>query len=311
MKLIQNIVLFVSIMMLVGCLKNEDVNLEATEVFDPTQEKTIIVPTATEIPNVSSPVPSDMFDEPEEDLFSPELAFISSGEFWMGSAPEVGYEICIQSRDGCKLDDFLDEAPVHVVSLADYWIFKYEVTNSDYRMCVESGGCSVPVFTEFFNSDYYSDHPVVHVDWFAASQFCEWAGGRLPTAAEWERAALGDTGWIYPWGNEADCEKANYSGCNFGEVTLPVGSYPAGVSVYGVFDMAGNAAEWVFDWYDVGYYGLSSIENPLGPEVGELREARGGSWKNPAVGIRSANRGGNYPEVYSSGIGFRCVIDGD
>ena len=229
----------------------------------------------------------------------------------MGADPQVGYQVCIESRAGCSLEDFLDEAPKHTVFLKGYWIYTYEVTNEQYRMCVAEKGCTEPAFTEFYNNPSYSDHPVVYVGWQAASQFCQWAGGRLPTEAEWEMAALGSTGWIFPWGDEPDCTKANFSGCTFGEVTLPVGSYPLGASVFGVMDLAGNAAEWVADWYDPEYYAVSPVTNPAGPEDGKLKAARGGSWKNPAVGVRSSNRGANYPEVYSSGVGFRCVVDGE
>ena len=252
-------------------------------------------------------LPTDTI-QPTEEMFQPEMIFIPSGEFEMGAKPEIGFQICLETREGCALEDFEDESPVHSVFLEDYWIFKYEVTNAFYRICVEAGGCAPPAVSEFYNNPYYAEHPAVHVDWFAAAQFCKWAGGRLPTEAEWEKAALGETGWVYPWGDVADCDKANYSGCNFGEVTLPIGSYPAGASVYGVMDMAGNAAEWTADWYDPEFYVLSPEENPLGPDSGELKTARGGSWKNLAVGIRSTNRGGNFPEVFSSGVGFRCVV---
>jgi len=243
--------------------------------------------------------------------FEPDLVWIPAGTFEMGADAQAGYQVCIASRSGCRLEDFLDETPQHMVRLGGYWIYTYEVTNAEYQLCVAAGECSEPVFTEFYHNPVYSEHPVVYLDWYSASRFCQWAGGRLPTEAEWEMAARGSTGWIFPWGDEPDCTRANYSGCNYGEVTMPVGSYPLGASVFGVEDMAGNAAEWVADWYDPEYYAGSAIENPAGPQGGELKTARGGSWKNPAVGVRTTNRSSNYPEVYSSGVGFRCVVDGE
>jgi iron(II)-dependent oxidoreductase len=114
---------------------------------------------------------------------------------------------------------------------------------------------------------------------------------------------------MFPWGEEeADCTLANLSGCSI-EMTAPVGSLPIGASPYGVMDMAGNVSEWVADWYSPRYYFNSPDENPPGPETGEMKVIRGGSWKNPGVGLRSANRGANFPEVFSTGVGFRCVLD--
>lgn len=289
----------------VGCSKSLGNGFDLTTTPNQLSMPTVDIPTATFAIELISPTP---FISPTEEYSQPSLILIPAGEFQMGALPEVGFQICVEIRQGCSLEDFVDEAPVHNIYLDDYWIFKYEVTNAFYLKCVEAGVCDEPIFTEFYYNPLYAEHPVVHVNWFAASQFCEWSGGRLPTEAEWEKAALGDTGWVYPWGDEADCEKANFSGCNFDEVTLPVGSYPDGASVFGVMDMAGNAAEWIFDWYDPEYYSVSPMENPEGPADGELRSARGGSWKNPTVGIRSTNRGGNFPEVFSSGVGFRCVV---
>jgi formylglycine-generating enzyme required for sulfatase activity len=238
------------------------------------------------------------------------LVFVPQGVFEMGAEPERSYEICLQYREGCQLEDFLDEQPVHQVMLDSYWIYDREVTNAMYRVCVEDGVCGLPAFTDFYNNQLYSDHPVVYVSWYAAAAYCEWAGGRLPTEAEWEKAARGTDGRMFPWGELASCEQANLSGCS-PEMTMVVGSLPGGASPYGVLDMAGNAAEWVSDWYEPEYYQNSLEENPHGPMTGELKVIRGGSWKNPGVGLRVTNRGGNYPEVFSTGIGFRCVVIGD
>jgi iron(II)-dependent oxidoreductase len=240
-----------------------------------------------------------------------DLAFIPRGAFEMGADAERSVEICLLYRDGCRAEDFADEEPVHLVELDSFWIYKHEVTNENYRLCVQSGVCGLPAFTDFYNHPDYADHPVVYVSWFAAEAYCEWAGGRLPTEAEWEKAARGNDGRIYPWGEEdVSCQLANLMGCS-GEMTVSVGSYSSGASPYGVRDMAGNVAEWVADWYDPKYYDNSDDENPSGPETGEMKVIRGGSWKNPGVGLRSTNRGGNFPEVFSTGVGFRCVFESD
>lgn len=236
------------------------------------------------------------------------LVFIPEGGFEMGADPERSYEICLQYREGCRLEDFADEQPVHIVFLDAYWIYQEEVSNGLYRACVEIGVCSLPAFTDFYNQAEYADHPVVYVDWYAAASYCEWAGGRLPTEAEWEKAARGTDGRMFPWGEAVSCEQANLSGCAV-TMTMPGGSLPGGASPYGALEMAGNAAEWVADWYAPEYFQVSPESNPEGPPDGELKVIRGGSWKNPGVALRVTNRGGNYPEIFSTGIGFRCVID--
>jgi formylglycine-generating enzyme required for sulfatase activity len=214
----------------------------------------------------------------------------------------------LQYREDCELEDFSDEEPAHVVNISSFWIYETEVSNEMYRLCVDQGGCRLPAFTDFYNDDQYADHPVVYVDWYAAADYCAWANGRLPTEAEWEKAARGDDGLIYPWGVTTDCELANFKGCSV-EMTMPVDSFSNVSSPYRTVNMAGNAAEWTADWYDPEYYSDSSYLNPTGPEYGELKVIRGGSWKNIGLGLRAVNRSANYPEIFSSGIGFRCVID--
>jgi formylglycine-generating enzyme required for sulfatase activity len=240
-----------------------------------------------------------------------ELAFIPAGVFEMGADAARSFEICILYREGCDLGDFADEEPVHSVELDAFWIYRQEVTNANYRQCVLSGDCSLPAFTDFYNDPDYADHPVVYVNWDAAVAYCEWAGGWLPTEAEWEKSARGTDGRMFPWGEEGvDCALANLSGCLI-EMTAPAGSLPSGASPYDVMDMAGNVSEWVADWYSLGYYLDSPSKNPTGPETGEMKVIRGGSWKNPGVGLRSTNRGANFPEVFSTGVGFRCVLESD
>jgi hypothetical protein len=166
--------------------------------------------------------------------------------------------------------------------------------------------------------------PVVGVNWIDAKTYCEYRGKRLPTEAEWEKAARGPHGNLYPWGNDFDSNKANYD--RHHDATLPVDSHPEGASYYGVYNMAGNVFEWVGDWYDPKYYGrLETMVNPTGPEkplwiggtgtyvdrltVGEKRVIRGGSWIAPEGTIRSTHRFWNHPlnNSYGVGLGFRCA----
>lgn len=241
-----------------------------------------------------------------EEIYLAETVFIPAGSFLMGAEAETGFAICEESRAGCALEDFADEGPVREVTLDAFWIDKFEVTNNGYRRCVDAGGCDLPALLEFYNHPDFADHPVVYVSWFQAERFCQWAGGSLPTEAQWELAARGRDGRIFPWGDALVCGKANLKGCTQG-LTMPAGSFVDGASPYGVMDMAGNAAEWTADWYDPAGYDAADLTNPTGLMEGELKTARGGSWKNPFSGARATNRTANYPEVFSSGVGFRCV----
>jgi len=236
------------------------------------------------------------------------LIQIPSGAFEMGFDAEKSIYLCEEFKTDCSVDDFADEGPAHPVELESFWIYQTEVTNAQYRLCVEDEVCPMPALLEFFNDPLFADHPVVYVDWFSAVAYCGYAGGRLPSEAEWEKAARGPDDRPFPWGEAPVCGKANLKGCTQG-LTAPVGSFSEGASPYGVLDMAGNVSEWVADWYSPVYYQDSTPVNPTGPSEGEMRVARGGSWKNPFVGVRSTNRIANYPEVYSTGVGFRCAID--
>jgi formylglycine-generating enzyme required for sulfatase activity len=227
-----------------------------------------------------------------------EEILIPAGEFVMGSPDGEG-------------DD--EEKPQHTVYLDAYYIDKYEVTNARYQACVDAGACDAPQESSsstrgsYFGNPEYADYPVIHVNWFQAEAFCAWEGRRLPTEAEWEKAARGTDRRTYPWGNEAaDAGLLNYDE-NVGDTTA-VGSYPSGASPYGVMDMAGNVWEWVKDWYDSGYYRQSPRDNPQGPETGMYRVLRGGSWVDFGNrGVRSALRGLSNPGFWDSSGGFRCV----
>jgi len=216
--------------------------------------------------------------------------YVPAGEFEMGS------------------NAYDNEKPIHTVYLDAFWIDQTEVTNAQYEQCVSDGACGTPWGSHYTNSQY-SNHPVVYVDWNDSVKYCEWAGRRLPTEAEWEKAARGEDGRTYPWGEGVDCGHANYFGCVHD--TSAVGTYPAGASPYDVLDMAGNVLEWVADWYADDYYENSSGDNPKGPESGDHRVKRGGSWGDLGRVVRSANRFLYPPGYYSSELGFRCALDAE
>jgi serine/threonine-protein kinase len=207
-----------------------------------------------------------------------------------------------------------DEQPLHTVTLSAYSIDKYEVTNARYQACVDAGGCEplqrASSYTRdvYFGNPEFADYPVLNVTWDQASAFCAWEGKRLPTEAEWEKAARGSSDTRkYPWGDQAPTQELANFGNSVGDTT-PVGSYLAGASPYGVMDMAGNVWEWVSDWYQSDYYSVSPSNNPQGPATGRDRVLRGGSWSDSDDSVRSAFRG-----VFSPGrwiylvLGFRCV----
>ncbi len=230
------------------------------------------------------------------------MVYVPAGVFVMGSR-----------EDNSEADN--DEYPQHDVVLDGFWIDRTEVTNGQYEQCVAAGACDAPDEVGSYTRDtYYGDpqfanYPVVRVNWFDAANYCSWAGKRLPTEAEWEKAARGTDGREYPWGNSpADETLANY-GENVGDTT-EVGEYsPQGDSPYGCADMAGNVLEWVADWYDGAYYPKAPLENPTGPGSSRLkaRVARGGSWVYPARRARAPLRVDRLPELREGNIGFRCV----
>jgi len=206
-----------------------------------------------------------------------------------------------------------DERPVHRVQGGAFVMDRYEVTNARYAACVDVGACATPALKSsmkrphYFGEAAYANYPVIHVAWAEADQFCRWAGGRLPTEAEWERAARGtDQPRVFPWGDsDPDCTKANFAGC-VGD-TDEVGKREAGKSPYGVFDMAGNVWEWTADWYAADYYARSPTVDPQGPGTGTLKVMRGGCWVSGANSLRSACRKAELPSLWAPNVGFRCV----
>lgn len=212
-----------------------------------------------------------------------------------------------------------DERLAHQVSLNGFYIYAREVTNRMYSECVRAGAC-FPVQTlpngptSHHNDPAYADYPVVGVDWNMAREYCRWAGGRLPTEAEWELAARGAEGFQYPWGNEPTpaCNLLNMFGCLVPPDTQRVGSYPDGVSPFGLFDMAGNVWEWVNDWYSADYYGASPASTPFGPSAPAnpdqpYKVVRGGSWNSYPENVRATARTFANAYLPYDDLGFRCV----
>ena len=248
------------------------------------------------------------------------MVLIPEGEFKMGGSDDEG---------------FRDEMPVHDVNLDAFYIDKYPVTNEEFKEFVDANPHwdKPRGFDRYFSSNYHdgyylhhweknnyprerANHPVVHVSWYAAMAYAQWKGKRLPTEAEWEKAARGGLNdQKYPWGNEIDAGRANYHKRH--QQTTPVGRYPA--NGYGLYDMVGNVWEWCLDEWDKSYYAFSSYDNPISGGSIEsivrnytdskvLHVLRGGSWYNTVENIRVAKRSGAVPTYANSNIGFRCVI---
>ncbi len=263
-----------------------------------------------------------------------DMALIPGGSFLMGvdKSVQVDTEKMTkrqQLKYAVSREAFHDEGPAHMVILDPYFMDKHEVSNKQYGEFIKATGHPAPA--------YWDDHkrnkpeqPVSGVNWHDASAFCSWANKRLPTEAEWEKAARGPEGFKYPWGNDLDATKANFGRKQ--EYTANVGDYPDGKSPYGLYNMAGNVFEWVADWYDPNYYkNTQETVNPQGPRegvflsatgtyvdriaTGKKRVIRGGSWYAPAESVTNTHRFWNDPmnNSYGVGLGFRCArsVEGD
>lgn len=235
------------------------------------------------------------------------MVYVPGGSFQMGS-----------------LGGQPDERPVHLVTLDSFWIDKYQVTNSQFRNCVTAGVCRAPTTCDWDQPTYqiasYANHPVVCVDWYDATTYCDWVGGRLPTEAEWAYAARGPDGNVYPWGNTFDCSRGNFDdetqlnerhvtggpGCDGYDKTAPVGSYPAGASWCEALDMEGNVWEWTSTLYQSYPYRPDDGREDLSAEGN--RVLRGSAWHDPEHFVRSAKRDQWQPNGQNPNYGFRCAL---
>ncbi|MDH4081911.1 MAG: formylglycine-generating enzyme family protein [Nitrospira sp.] len=243
-----------------------------------------------------------------------EMILIPAGEFLMGSDKKV------------DRNAYQAELPQRRVSLKAYEIDKFEVTTVQFLKFVLAHDLPPLIDWQYDGGNFQepmSNHPVMHVSWAEADAYCTWAGKRLPTEAEWEKAARGQDGRLYPWGNQM----AGLSRANFGRTGLSgpvrdrperlllyppiisVDKYDNAVSPYGVFQMSGNVAEWVADWYHPKYYATAPNQDPKGPEKGTQRSFRGGSWIDSTPIVRVAQRNGTDPNTRMNWLGFRCARD--
>ena len=244
--------------------------------------------------NIGRKSPVTPIDEKSSSMDGMVQVYIPEGEFIMGAEHEL------------KKPD----SPKHVVYLDAFWMDRVEVTNAMYLKCLKAKGCTVPVSDNIYYDNWiYRNHPVVYVSWDQANAYCQWAGRRLPTEAEWEKAARGTDGRMYPWGNKSpNPRQANFSGTMIQE-SVSSFRYPLGASPYGVLNMSGNIREWVADWFDPNYYTYSPYANPKGPETGEERSLRSASYNEDGREIAITNRYNHEPESAGLSRGFRCAQD--
>ena len=222
------------------------------------------------------------------------MVLVPAGEFLMGS------------DEG---DD--DEQPVHRVYLDSFYLDTFEVTNGRFAKFVAAIGSEPPWgFADRETPVLYADHPVRWVNWMEATGYCLWAGKRLPTEAEWEKAARGTDGRLYPWGNGPPTPLQAVFGLKEGaETVAPIGDRDKGISPYGIHDLAGNLYEWVADWYDDAFYTTQPAVNPRGPAAGTAKGQRGGSYINSPYRLRTTFRTKGDPTEHDPHVGFRCAQD--
>jgi len=245
------------------------------------------------------------------------MAYVPGGSFIMGSS----------DSDNAA---YTHEKPQHEVFVDAFWMDVYEVSNAMFKKFVDETGYQTQAekqgYSEMYNSSgafapfenvnwrhplgagttYQLLFPVTHVNQLDAQNYCNWAGGRLPTEAEWEKAARGENARIYPWGETFNSSLLHSNG-NSGPASIY--SYSGGASPYGILNMAGNVFEWTSDWYDANYYSYSPYENPTGPSTGEYASVRGGAWTNSEKHVRTAHRDFSKPYLMNHLLGFRCVMD--
>ena len=243
--------------------------------------------------DLGRPSPNIPLDTKTSEMDGMPQVYVAEGIFIMGS------------NDDPQAKEF----PAHGVHLDAFWMDKFEVSNAMYTKCVDAGVCLPPVLrlNPYYGKWAYRNLPVVYTNWYAAETYCAWAGRRLPTEAEWEKAARGTDQRRYTWGEDRPNPRlANFEESLMGEM-LPVFRYPLGASPYGVLNMAGNVREWVADWYAKDYYANSPKVNPSGPASGFERSLRGGAYDANADSITTINRFRHEPDSAGLSRGFRCA----
>jgi formylglycine-generating enzyme required for sulfatase activity len=300
-------------------------------------------PTPTPPPTATAtPLPSPTAPPPVVPVAGGSMTLVTGGFFQMGAAVDDLMATCATVSADCRREWFAAAAPSHTVLLAPYYLDTHEVTNAAFVDFLNVIGgetavcrgqpCIDPdesrVFWENGAATVAADRaqgPMAGVTWYGADAYCAWRGARLPSEAEWEKAAAWDdsamTARRYPWGDDfhgrrlnfcdatCDAPQANVAWNDGYAVAAPVAGYEDGRSATGHFDMAGNVWEWVADWYDSGYYATSPEADPTGPEAGEQKVVRGGSWYDTAVLTMSAVRFPSAPENADATLGFRCAAD--
>lgn len=288
-------------------------NLTALQMLDMIRREITRAPGDRAATPAVQPAPDEsIIYQPGEMIVSPfdgmTLVYIPQGRFEMGS--NLGNP---------------DESPVHTVSLDGYWIDRTEVTNAMFADFLNQAGNQIEGGVAWLDIsepsvwisgrggiwqalDGKESHPIVGVSWYGAKAYCEWAGRSLPTEAQWEYAATGTDSLRFPWGNVGpDCSLSRFWGC--GDQPVQAGGLPSGASPFGVYEMAGNVAEWVNDRYTPDYYRESPTENPTGPLNGYYRVFRGGSWGSSYLGLRTAHRDWAGADTQSNDLGFRCALN--
>jgi formylglycine-generating enzyme required for sulfatase activity len=257
----------------------------------PTSTPTI-TPTATPPATPTNAFPPGTLQQNPGD--GEQLVFIPAGEFTMGTNASSAQAL---------------EKPAHTVYTDPFWIYQTQVTNAMFAKCIAAGSCvkGAGGVDPHFTNPTYANHPVVYVTWDEAISYCAWQGGRMPTEAEWEKAARGTSSRFYPWGEISAGPEITNANNSVGNTTA-VGSYPKYPSFYGLLDMGGNVREWVMDWYSETYYSESPKYNPTGPADGAKRVLRGASYFDPYEMAQSTNRLAHAPGSAGNNRGFRCVI---
>ncbi len=249
-------------------------------------------------------LPSVVFSNSSTSTSAKGMVLISEGHYVMGSHKSL---IELNPGDLFSTDRHAlgPENPAHNVEIDSFYIDTHEVSHGNYMEFVKTNKVKKPLF---WNNPNFNNEkqPVVGISWKEAQSYCTWKGGRLPTEAEWEKASRGKRSVDYPWGNDPpDSTKLNFN--QEIKKTTPIGSYEAGKSDYGVYDLAGNVSEWIYDWHLAEFYLFSSKRNPTGPQKGQYKVIRGGNWRNNAKDVKMVYRNATIPSIRKKTLGFRCA----